>query len=140
MDTIFGAMSGFAILISFGYLLLTIFILVYFFRMANDVRELKKSLDEIRDLLVKKDWKEESQKKDTEKTVGNKKPTINVATKYPISALVVNIKSGKQMRIKEITEDGKYSCYTNNGTVCEGDFDETEIKLFESPKYCDVVQ
>lgn len=132
MDTFFGAMSGFVILISFGYLLLTIFILVYFFRMANDVRALKKSLDVIRDLLVKKDWKDENQKKNIEKIGDKKKSITNVDVKYPLSALVVNIKSGKQMRIKEITEDGKYSCYTNNGTVHEGDFDETEIKLFES--------
>lgn len=132
MDTFFGAMSGLVIFISFGYLLLTIFILVYFFRMANDVRELKKSLDVIRDLLVKKDWKDENQKKNIEKTGDKKKSTTNVDAKYPLSALVVNVKSGKQMRIKEITEDGKYSCYTNNGTVYEGDFDETEIKLFES--------
>ncbi|MPN55454.1 hypothetical protein SDC9_203136 [bioreactor metagenome] len=100
--------------------------------MANDVRALKKSLDVIRDLLVKKDWKDENQKKNIEKIGDKKKSITNVDVKYPLSALVVNIKSGKQMRIKEITEDGKYSCYTNNGTVHEGDFDETEIKLFES--------
>ncbi|OFX70873.1 MAG: hypothetical protein A2X12_04990 [Bacteroidetes bacterium GWE2_29_8] len=100
--------------------------------MANDVRELKKSLGVIRDLLVRKDWKEENKKKSIEKIGDQKKSTTNVGARYPLSALVVNIKSGKQMRIKEITEDGKYSCYTNNGTVHEGDFDETEIKLFES--------
>lgn len=27
---------------------------------------------------------------------------------------------------------GKYTCYTNGGTVYEGDFDESEIKLFGS--------
>lgn len=44
--------------------------------------------------------------------------------------LVQNINTGKQMRIKEITQDGKYSCYSNNGLTHEGDFDKIEIKPF----------
>jgi len=43
MESFFGAMSGIGILLAIGYLLLTIFIIVYFFRMANDVREIKES-------------------------------------------------------------------------------------------------
>ena len=38
----------------------------------------------------------------------------------------------KQMRIKEITEDGKYSCYTGGGASHEGDFTASEIKRFNS--------
>lgn len=56
----------------------------------------------------------------------------NSETKFTEGALVVNIKSGKQMRRKEFNAvTGKYSCYSNGGTIFEGDFDETEIKLFE---------
>lgn len=36
------------------------------------------------------------------------------------------------MRIKEITEDGKYSCYTGGGASHEGDFTTSEIKRFNS--------
>jgi hypothetical protein len=36
------------------------------------------------------------------------------------------------MRIKEITEDGKYSCYTGGGASHEGDFTASEIKRFNS--------
>lgn len=55
----------------------------------------------------------------------------NGESKFEVGALVVNINSGKQMRIKEINSTtGKYSCYTNGGLVFEGDFDESEIKLF----------
>jgi len=45
MESFFGAMSGFVILLAIGYLLLTVFIIVYFFRMANDVRKIKDSTD-----------------------------------------------------------------------------------------------
>lgn len=34
------------------------------------------------------------------------------------------------MRIKEITKDGKYACYTNNGQFHVGDFNEEEIRMF----------
>ena len=36
------------------------------------------------------------------------------------------------MRIKEITQDGKYSCYTGGGASHEGDFTASEIKHFNS--------
>lgn len=49
---------------------------------------------------------------------------------FSIGDLVVLKESGKQMRIKEITSDGKFACYTNNGQFHEGDFNEEEIRLF----------
>lgn len=58
-------------------------------------------------------------------------PIINSAG-FNIGDLVINATTGKQMRIKEITEDGKYSCYTGGGTSHEGDFLESEIKRFNS--------
>ena len=35
------------------------------------------------------------------------------------------------MRIKDITEEGKYSCYINSGTIYVGDFSDIEIKNFD---------
>lgn len=58
-------------------------------------------------------------------------PIINSAG-FNIGDLVINATTGTQMRIKEITEDGKYSCYTGGGTSHEGDFLESEIKRFNS--------
>ncbi|MFV0312191.1 MAG: hypothetical protein ACK5KN_11165 [Dysgonomonas sp.] len=55
---------------------------------------------------------------------------MNDSSTFRVDALVINIATGKQMRIKEITETGKYSCYTNGGMNHEGDFSESEIKLF----------
>ena len=50
---------------------------------------------------------------------------------YRVGDLVVSVKNDKQMRIKEI-KDEKYSCYSNNGMTYEGDFFESEIRLFNS--------
>ena len=49
-----------------------------------------------------------------------------------LGEVVEEIKTNKQMRIKEITEDGKYSCYTGGGASHEGDFTASEIKRFNS--------
>ena len=56
----------------------------------------------------------------------------NQPTEFSIGELVVEIKTNKQMRIKEITQDGKYSCYTGGGASHEGDFTASEIKHFNS--------
>lgn len=61
MESLLGAMSGITILLGFGYLLLTIFIVVYFFRMANDVRALKDSLGSIEKSLIFQKSKGEKQ-------------------------------------------------------------------------------
>lgn len=50
--------------------------------------------------------------------------------KFKENDLVVLAKTGRQMRVKGVTVYNKYSCYTNNGTVHQGDFDESELKLF----------
>lgn len=49
---------------------------------------------------------------------------------FNVGDLVVEIATDKQMRIKSITEDGKYSCYTGGGTTHVGDFKCNEIKPF----------
>ena len=61
MESFFGAMSGIGILLAIGYLLLTIFIIVYFFRMANDIRDLKDLLGSIERSLIKQKSKGEKQ-------------------------------------------------------------------------------
>ena len=58
-----------------------------------------------------------------------KKEVIKSDTAFDIGDLVVLKSTGKQMRVKDII-NGKYSCYSNRGAIHEGDFDESEIKLF----------
>lgn len=54
----------------------------------------------------------------------------NTESKLEVGALVINLKSGKQMRIKEINPiTGKYNCFSSGGMFSEGNFDESEIKL-----------
>jgi len=49
--------------------------------------------------------------------------------KYELNELVVDLKTGRQMRIKEY-KDNKYSCYINSGATFVGDFEEFEIRKF----------
>lgn len=56
-------------------------------------------------------------------------PTSSNRLQYEVGDLVVSVKDDKQMRIKEIKGE-KYSCFSNNGITFEGDFLESEIRLF----------
>lgn len=94
----------------FGILQIILFFKIW--GMTNDIREIK------------------------EKYLSSTDPKKNVSpaqpTEFNVDELVVHIKTNKQMRIKEITEDGKYSCYTGGGASHEGDFTASEIKHFNS--------
>ena len=57
------AMSGIGILFALGYLVLAIFVIVYFFRIANDVRNLKETLDVIKNHIVKQDLRGSTENK-----------------------------------------------------------------------------
>ncbi|MDD3040151.1 hypothetical protein [Bacteroides sp.] len=96
------------IIIVFGILQIILFFKIW--GMTNDIREIK------------------------EKYLSSTDPKKSISpTQLPefnIGELVTEIKANKQMRIKEITKDGKYSCYTNGGVSHEGDFDASEIKRF----------
>lgn len=97
------------IVIVFGILQIILFFKLW--GMTNDIRIIK------------------NQYLDSLKTSEVPKETVKGA--FEVGALVVNVSSGKQMRIKEIeAATGKYACYTNGGMNFEGNFDESEIKLF----------
>jgi hypothetical protein len=51
--------------------------------------------------------------------------------KFRVGDLVVNIKTGKQMRVKRIF-DGRYACCSQGGNFDDGYFSETEIELFQN--------
>lgn len=94
----------------FGVLQIILFFKIW--GMTNDIREIKEKY---------------LSSTDPKKSVSPAKPT-----EFNVGELVVHIKTNKQMRIKEITEDGKYSCYTGGGASHEGDFTASEIKRFNS--------
>ena len=101
----------------FGFIaaLFAVLQIVLFFKiwgMTNDIREIKERY--------------------LSSTTSPKKKMPTQPTEFNIGELVVEIKTNKQMRIKEITEDGKYSCYTGGGASHEGDFTASEIKRFNS--------
>lgn len=68
-------------------------------------------------------------RKEGEYTKDEIKP-LSVSQYFSIGDLVILKATEKQMRIKEITKDDKYACYTNNGQFHEGDFGEEEIRMF----------
>lgn len=94
----------------FGILQIILFFKIW--GMTNDIREIKEKY---------------LSSTDPQKSVSPAQPS-----EFNVGELVVHIKTNKQMRIKEITEDGKYSCYTGGGASHEGDFTASEIKRFNS--------
>lgn len=101
------------IMIVFGILQIILFFKLW--GMTNDIKAIKNKYFE----------------SSTNNSISSEATPKNGESKFEAGALVVNINSGKQMRIKEFNSaTGKYSCYTNGGLVFEGDFDESEIKLF----------
>lgn len=102
------------ILLAIIFIVFGILQIVLFFKlwgMTNDIREIKEK------------YLSEGIARETK----SKGETLG---KFHKDDLVILISSGKQMRVKDITSDGKYSCFTNNGVTYEGDFTENEIKLF----------
>lgn len=103
------------IMIIFGFLQIILFFKLW--GMTNNIKEIKNLYFE----STTKNAKSDSSKK------------IDTIGKIEEGELVINIKTGKQMRVIEHNPlTGKYTCYTNGGTVYEGDFDESEIKLIGS--------
>ena len=99
----------------FGFIaaLFAVLQIVLFFKscgMTNDIREIK------------------------EKYLSSTDPkkSVSLSNNQPTEFSIGEIKTNKQMRITEITQDGKYSCYTGGGASHEGDFTAAEIKRFNS--------
>lgn len=106
------------IIIVFGILQIILFFKLW--GMTNDVKIMK-------DMFFEFSSKSKNKIDVNEKVNTEKDPS----SKFETGDLVVNIESGKQMRIKDIDPSaGIYGCYTNGGTVFEGNFKDSEIKLF----------
>ena len=98
------------IIITFGILQIILFFKIW--GMTNDIKQIKNKY------LSSDKFKRATTPSDQ-------------STKFKVGDLVIDIKTDKQMRIKDITEEGKYSCYINSGTIYVGDFSDIEIKNFD---------
>ncbi|MCC8172671.1 MAG: hypothetical protein LIP00_13030 [Parabacteroides sp.] len=110
------------VVIVFGILQIILFFKIW--RMTDDIREIKNKY------LNAGESGETASPADSS-PLPNKDKTENAT--FETGELVIRISDGKQMRIKECSNN-KYSCYTNNGTVHEGDFSASEIKKFPYKK------
>lgn len=97
------------VLVAFGILQIILFFKIW--GMTNDIRAIK-------------------YKYLSKNTSQNIPDLPNDPNSFKENDLVVSIKTGKQMRIKGFTDDGRYSCYTNSGMNHEGDFRKDELELF----------
>lgn len=116
--------------LSIIFLIFGILQIILFFKMwgmTNDVRKIKNKFLEFEN-------KETSEPADQfQKAISdweNRKDEITESsTLFQIGELVVEVKTGKQMRVKEIIGE-EFSCYTNNGEKFEGNYKADEIKPF----------
>lgn len=107
------------VLVVFGILQIILFFKIW--GMTNDVREIKEKYLSSNSTI--------SQNNQSDIVYDGNIPDDN--SKFKENDLVVLISTGKQMRVKRITEDGKYSCYINGGTIHQGNYNEDEIRLFK---------
>lgn len=104
-------MEGITLFISILFIVFGLLQIILFFKvwgMTNDIRAIKNKYLE-------------SPKTERQKSSDSDENGIS------IDDTVIEIKSGRQMVVKEIKE-GKYSCYINNGTVCVGSFGFSQIR------------
>lgn len=106
-------MEGLLNLVSIIIIVFGILQIILFFKlwgMTNDIKDIKNKYLNI-----------------SEKKSANDVEFSAEGGEIQIGMLVENVKTGKQMKIKEI-KDGKYSCYDNTGIAFEGNFDKSEIR------------
>lgn len=118
-------MMAFVWIIVFAFGVLQIILFFKLWGMTNDIREIKEKY-----LNTKNQSIEFVQKTDFEQ-IDKKVPDLSKfdGLKFKQNDHVVNLKTEKQMRIKDI-KDGKYCCYSQGGMVHEGDFHESELRKF----------
>ncbi len=115
------SMSAFIIFVTIGLTLLQVIMIIKFFQMASDTREIKELLQESKRGDVNPQSKQNNDV--------NPNVSITSLDGFNIGDLVVLHRTGKQMRIQEI-KDGYVACYTQAGARFEGNFTADEIRHF----------
>ena len=111
------------IIIVFGILQIILFFKVW--GMTNDVRDMKIIMEK----LIRNKGKltnERSSKNDREHI-----STDNIERDFKIDDLVVELKNERQLKISDITSDGRYKCRNANGISSAGIFNRDEIELYD---------
>lgn len=117
-------MSVFLLLIFYiALLVLCIMFYVKVWNMTNDVRAIREML------FNAKQYPAAHNASVIYHDMGLSKENKEESTELAAGSLVVEKKTGKQMRVKEV-KDGKCSCYTGNYTQYCGDFSLDEIEIF----------
>ena len=117
------------IFIVFGVLQIILFFKIW--GMTNDVRNIKEMYESEREAHYR------NLDRTTHKAESQEGSDLSIS-KFSVGDLVVHIKTGKQMRIKNINVDNihsnndTYSCYSGGGVYHEGDFLASELKLFNN--------
>jgi hypothetical protein len=107
------------IFIVFGILQIILFFKLW--GMTNDIRDIK-------DKYMREGVVQNPTKSAAENPTDGKVQVEN-------NMLVIELKTGRQMRVGEQLEDGRYKCYVND--ICVGDFDSSEF--MESNKWMNEV-
>lgn len=121
-------MEGMMTFVSLVVIVFGILQIILFFKlwgMTNDIKEIKEKY-----LNSENHHMEFIQKADNEQ-IDEIEPDLFKfdGLKFKQGDHVVNLKTEKQMRVKDI-KDGKFCCYSQGGMVHEGDFDESELRKF----------
>lgn len=111
------------VMIVFGILQIILFFKLW--GMTNDIRDIKNKY-----LNAESQHCEVSEPNHSASVNETKdEPKHYLELRFQPGDLVVLKTTGKQMRVKDVI-DGKFSCYSQNGMVHDGIFNESEIKLF----------
>nr|DAL72486.1 MAG TPA: hypothetical protein [Caudoviricetes sp.] len=117
------------IFIVFGVLQIILFFKIW--GMTNDVRNIKEMYESEREAHYR------NLNRTNPNTKNQEESDLSIS-KFSVGDLVVHIKTGKQMRIKNIntnnvhSNNDTYSCYSGGGVYHEGDFLASELKLFNN--------
>lgn len=111
------------IIIVFGILQIILFFKIW--GMTNDVSEMKS--------IMKGSFKNQNRQDYERNPESNKEHPSNskFESDIKIDDLVIELKSERQLKVTDITSDGRYKCRIAGGVSSAGIFDRSEIELFD---------
>lgn len=106
--------------------ILQIILFFKIWKMTDDVATIK----EIISYSVKKNIDRTDENAEISATENDEQKTKTLG-KFYVGQVVVLLETEDQMKIKEITGDGKLACYVNGGSLHKGDFSPSEVEDFK---------
>lgn len=114
------------ILLAFG--IFQVMLLFKLWNMTDNVRDIANDLRQIKNKLntnTAKNTQSLSKNEDNTKHID-----FPIDSKIKQDSLVIHVKKDTLMRVKYFTNENKYGCFSDEGKKFEGEFSDTEIKLF----------